>query len=67
VRRSAITAAQLAGGWRHPALYLLSSTQFRIASADGTTWAFGVSRFYRRHPERAVRVLGVTVAALTYG
>jgi len=58
VPRSGIATAELAGGWRHPALYLLSSAPLRIAFADGTTWAFEVSRFYRGHAKHVMRALG---------
>jgi hypothetical protein len=58
VPRDRITEAELEGGWRHPTLSLLSSAPFRITFADGTTWAFEVSRFYRRHAKRVVRTLG---------
>jgi hypothetical protein len=58
VPRSAITAAELEGGWRHPTLYMFSSAPLRITFADGTSWVFEVARFYRRHAKRVVRALG---------
>lgn len=58
VPRDRITGAELEGGWRHPTLYLFSSASFRITFADATTWAFEVSRFYRRHAKRVIRTLG---------
>jgi hypothetical protein len=58
VPRSTVTAARLAGGWRHPTLYMFSSAPFRILFADGTAWVFEVSRFYRRHARHVVRALG---------
>jgi len=58
VPRSAITAAELEGGWRHPTLYLFSSAPLRILFADGTTWVFEVARFYRRHAKHVVHALG---------
>jgi hypothetical protein len=56
--RSTITAVSLEGGWRHPTLYLFSSAPLRIVFADGTTWAFEVARFYRRHAKRVAHALG---------
>jgi hypothetical protein len=58
VPRSTITSSELDGGWRHPTLYMLSSAPLRIMFADGTAWAFEVSRLYRRRAKRVVSALG---------
>jgi hypothetical protein len=58
VPRSTIAAAELEGGWGHPALYMFSSAPFRVIFADGRTWVFEVSRVYRRHAKRVVSTLG---------
>ncbi len=57
VPRSTVAHAELAGGWRHPMLYVLSSAPLRFTFTDGTAWAFEVSRFYRRRAKRVVRAL----------
>ena len=57
VPRSTVAHVELAGGWRHPTLYMFSSAPLRITFTDGTAWAFEVSRFYRRGAKRLVRAL----------
>lgn len=57
VPRSTVRSAELAGGWRHPTLYIFSSAPLRITFTDGTAWALEVSRFYRRHAKRVVSTL----------
>jgi hypothetical protein len=55
--RSTVVSADLAGGWRHPTMYVLSSAPLRISFSDGTAWAVEVSRFYRRQAKSVVRAL----------
>jgi hypothetical protein len=57
VPRSTVAQVELAGGWQHATLYMLSSAPLRIAFTDGTAWAFEVSRYYRRRAKRLVRTL----------
>jgi hypothetical protein len=57
VPRRAVARVELAGGWLHPTLYVLSPAPLRIAFADGTAWAFEVNRFSRRRAKRLVRAL----------
>lgn len=57
VPRGTVAHVELAGGWRHPTLYMLASAPLRTAFTDGTTWAFEVNRFSRRRANRLVRTL----------
>ncbi len=57
VPRSTVAHIELAGGWQHPTLYVLSSPQLRITFTDATAWAFEVNRFSRRRAKRVVRTL----------
>lgn len=57
VPRGAVAHVELAGGWLHPTLYVLSAPPLRITFTDGTAWAFEVNRFSRRRAKRLVRAL----------
>ena len=57
VPRSSLVHVELAGGWLHPTLYVLSSNPLRITFTDGTAWAFEVNRFSRRRAQHLVRTL----------
>jgi hypothetical protein len=57
VPRSTVAQVELAGGSRHPTLYILSPAPLRIAFTDGTAWAFEVNRFSRGRAKRLVRSL----------
>jgi hypothetical protein len=57
VPRSTVARIELAGGWQHPTLYVLSAAPLRITFTDGTAWVFEVNRFSRRRAKRVVRTL----------
>jgi hypothetical protein len=57
VPRSTVAQVELAGDWRHPTFYILSSAPLRLTFTDGTAWAFEVKRFSRGRAKRLVRTL----------
>jgi hypothetical protein len=57
VPRTTVAHIELAGGWLHPTLYVLSPAPLRITFTDGTAWAFEISRFSRGRAKRVVHTL----------
>jgi hypothetical protein len=57
VPRGTVAHVELAGDWRHPTLYILSSAPLRLTFTDGTPWAFEVKRFSRGRAKRLVGTL----------
>jgi hypothetical protein len=57
VPRGTVAHVELAGGWRHATVYILSSAPLRLTFTDGTAWAFEVNRYGRGRAKRLVRTL----------